>query len=71
MQKMLLQTSSGCVFPWSPDLAAMPDMVPYERTAKAEPVLEVAAPVEVETEQEDFKQMAQAVLKRRKTRANP
>jgi hypothetical protein len=67
MQKLLLQTSSGCVYPWSADLAAMPDMVDYEPKRKAEPIPEPVAPV-VEPEQEDIKQMAQAVLKRRKTK---
>jgi hypothetical protein len=64
MQKMLLQTSSGCVFPWSPSLAEMPDMVPYERKPKTEPVVEV--PVVVEPDQEDIKAIAQAVLTKRK-----
>jgi hypothetical protein len=67
MQKLLLQTSSGCVYPWSASLAEMPGMVDYNPRPKAEPIPEPVAPA-VEPEQEDIKQMAQAVLKRRKTK---
>lgn len=66
MQKLLLQKSSGCVYPWSPDLAAMPDMVPYERKPKAEPIPEPVA--EVDPEQEDIKAVARAVLTKRKSK---
>lgn len=68
MQKLLLQTSSGCVYPWTEDLAAMPDMVPYERKPKAEPVVETPAPVAAEPVQDDIKAVARAVLTKRKTK---
>lgn len=67
-QKLLLQKSSGCVYPWSADLAAMPDMVDYDPKPKAAPVVEAPAPVEVEPVQEDIKAVAKAVLTKRKSK---
>lgn len=71
-QKLLLQKSSGCVYPWSADLAAMPDMVDYEPKPKAapvvEPVVEAPAPVEAEPVQDDIKAVARAVLTKRKSK---
>jgi hypothetical protein len=69
-QKLLKEKSSGCVYHWTEQLAQDPGFEPYEPKLKTqpapEPVVEIAPePVEPVNE---IQQMAQAVLKRRKTK---
>jgi hypothetical protein len=67
--KLLKQKSSGEIYVWTELLAKRDDMEPYERPVVAPAVPEVVAspePVQAEPADESIKQMAQAVLKRRK-----
>jgi hypothetical protein len=60
MQKLLLQNTTGAVYPWSESLAKRKDMVDYEPTAKAGKTAE-----KVETnvvQDDDIKTMAREVL---------
>lgn len=67
-QKLLYETASGCVYLWTKELSETPGFVPYERKPKAAPAPEpVVEPVtEQVTAEPDIKEMAAAVLKRKK-----
>jgi len=68
--KLLKQKTSGEIFVWTPDLEKREDMELYERpVAKAaDEVVVPPEPIQTESPEEDIKQIAQAVLKRRKSK---
>lgn len=68
-QKLLIEKASGCVYFATPELENNPGFEPYEPkpAKKSEPVaVQVEEQVVVESTEPDIKEMAAAVLKKRK-----